>query len=676
MSHRGSLALLPRTRKGLVFFWTALFMLSMALQYAAAASPKAALATDECQSFAIFTTDVDGTNNENHYASKPEVYLNGGPGPSGQLAEGTIIYYRVEEPDGTPLSEIRQTTVDADGQFFVQLYPFDTTTNPGNEYSVTASQLPTLEQGSCTKNDNFKVDGPGSLKIIKHIDGAQNVSGSFDIHVDCGLAGSFDRTIVFPDPGFVTISGIDALAHCTVTETSKSAAPAGYAWDAETIDGSPATIKSDGTVDVTITNHLHVVPNPALSVTKGVSLSADGPFNASLTTGIGTTVYYRITITNTGNVALSGVTLSDDKFNLVDKGCAIPTTLAVGAHYDCNYSTSAVAGTTTNTATGDSAETPPDSDTATVIGTTSPGFTVTKGVGLSAAGPFIASRTVQTGTTVFYRITITNTGNVPLTGVTLSDDHFNLGTKGCAIPATLAVGAHYDCNYSDTAVTGTTTNIATGDTAETAPDTDTATVVATVTPPPPSLRIDKSNNAPIASTGLPTAAEGSTVTYTLHYTSQNGSVHNGVITDVLPTGLTYVPRSATGNGEFTFAGYDAGTRTLTWNAATVTTSGSVTYQARVNAGAAGIPQPLENRATVDSDETGPDTDVSDVFVAVPPLAETSVPTAPRTDVLTSGGTSAPGMNLGLVLLALAGLAFALVFVTPVPATMRNRIRRR
>ena len=45
MSSRGtSLGLTARTRKSLVFFWTALFVLSMALQYASAIAPKAALA--------------------------------------------------------------------------------------------------------------------------------------------------------------------------------------------------------------------------------------------------------------------------------------------------------------------------------------------------------------------------------------------------------------------------------------------------------------------------------------------------------------------------------------------------------------------------------------------------------------------------------------------------------
>ena len=107
-----------------------------------------------------------------------------------------------------------------------------------------------------------------------------------------------------------------------------------------------------------------------------------------------------------------------------------------------------------------------------------PGFTVDKGVSLSADGPFVANLTTTTGTTVHYRITITNTGNVALTGVTLSDDTFDLAAKGCTVPTTLAVGAHYDCNYTSTAVTGTTTNIATGDTDQTGPDTGTATVVA------------------------------------------------------------------------------------------------------------------------------------------------------------------------------------------------------
>src|SRR6478752_7280541 len=494
MSLRGSMSLMPRTRRGFVLFLTAVLMLTLAFQYAAAATPGSALAT-ECQSFAICTTDANGdTNNQNQYESKPEVYLNGGPGPSGTLTAGTTIYYRVEEPDGTPLSDIRTTTAGANGEFRVQLYPFDTTSNSGGEYSVTASTDPHLTKGDCTKNDNFKVAGPGSLKITKTVEGGPaNVSGDFDVHVDCGDAGSFNRTISFPDPGFVTITGIDAKAHCTVTETDTPNAPAGYSWGDATFTGNPATISSGHTVTVGVVNHLNVVPAPALTVDKGVSLSADGPFAASLTTTTGTTVHYRITVTNTGNVTLHGVTLTDNTFDLVAKGCTIPTTLAVGASFDCDYSAVATTGTTTNIATGDSTETDSDTGTATVTANPAPApaLNVRKAVGVSADGPFINVLNVAPGTTVHYRITVTNTGNVALTGVTLTDNTFDLVAKGCTIPTTLAVGASFDCDYSAVATTGTTTNIATGDSTETDSDTGTATVTANPAPAPV-LNVEKS----------------------------------------------------------------------------------------------------------------------------------------------------------------------------------------
>ena len=107
-------------------------------------------------------------------------------------------------------------------------------------------------------------------------------------------------------------------------------------------------------------------PEPGFSVKKGVSSSADGPFAASLTTTTGTTVYYRITLTNTGSVALTGVTLSDSTFDLAAKGCTVPTTLAVDAHYDCDYSMVVAECQTVNTATGDTDQTESAHDSATV----------------------------------------------------------------------------------------------------------------------------------------------------------------------------------------------------------------------------------------------------------------------------------------------------------------------
>ena len=149
--------------------------------------------------------------------------------------------------------------------------------------------------------------------------------------------------------------------------------------------------------------------------------------------------------------------------------------------------------------------------------------------------------------------------------MTLSDSIYAAQVAGCSVPPTLAVGAHFDCNYSAVVTTGTTTNVATGDTTQTPPDDDTATVIATPARRPATLTVDKTNNAPIVNvggTGLPTAEEGDTVTFTLSYVSQNGSVDNATIKDVIPAGLTYVTGSATSDSTFTFAGYDSATRHL------------------------------------------------------------------------------------------------------------------
>jgi uncharacterized repeat protein (TIGR01451 family) len=184
--------------------------------------------------------------------------------------------------------------------------------------------------------------------------------------------------------------------------------------------------------------------SPSLSITKGVSLNQAGPFAASLTTVEGTTIWYQIVVTNTGTADLTGFTLTDS-LGLPATCPAVPATLFVGQTYTCVYSRQAAAGTTTNTATADSSKTPPASDSATVNAAAArPGLSITKGVSLNQAGPFAASLDTAPGTTVWFQIAVTNTGNVPLTGVTITD---SVGLPGTcpAVPATLAVGATYTC---------------------------------------------------------------------------------------------------------------------------------------------------------------------------------------------------------------------------------------
>jgi hypothetical protein len=105
---------------------------------------------------------------------------------------------------------------------------------------------------------------------------------------------------------------------------------------------------------------------PVLTITKGASLSVDGPFLERLDVIRGQLVRYRITVANAGNVTLTGITLADNRSSL--PGCAVPSTLAVGASFSCRYAAIAIDGALVNTATASSIETGPVSDSATVVG--------------------------------------------------------------------------------------------------------------------------------------------------------------------------------------------------------------------------------------------------------------------------------------------------------------------
>ena len=322
-------------------------------------------------------------------------------------------------------------------------------------------------------------------------------------------------------------------------------------------------------------------------------------------------------------------------------------------------------------------------------------------------GAFGPTSTAMPGDKLTYQITISNSGNGAATNVPVSDDiaailahatYNNDCSDGCTklgsvlnwtIPSIAAGGSEvvtFSVTLAATFPLGTThlpnIVVVTGPGSNCAAESGDADCDTDTTVGSSALEIVKDFTGNTGGTDpildVPVAKIGDTLHYTLTYTGA-GPLTNAVITDVLPIGLAYVVGSAAGNASFSFIGYDSASRTLTWTAATLPSpaGGSVTYDVTVLAAAPAQPQPLENTATIDSDQTAPDSDTAVVAVLAPPLAATGTPaiTLPPTDTITSDEVSSnPGQALMLILLGLAGLAVTIGFTTPVPERVRRRDR--
>ncbi len=173
-------------------------------------------------------------------------------------------------------------------------------------------------------------------------------------------------------------------------------------------DGTQASAQDSASV---------TVYRPALSLTK---------VGSTTTAHINDTIYYTLTVRNTGDVALSNVTVTDEKLGISES----IATLAPGASqsfYGSYLVTEADLGGVSNTATADSDETGAVSDTWNVTVVAQPGLAITK----------TADRTTAVlGDTINYTIVVQNTGDVALEGVHVwdgllgIDDTISLGVGG------------------------------------------------------------------------------------------------------------------------------------------------------------------------------------------------------------------------------------------------------
>jgi hypothetical protein len=176
-------------------------------------------------------------------------------------------------------------------------------------------------------------------------------------------------------------------------------------------------------------------------------------------------VMYRFTVTNTGSVTLSNLTLTDSLYDIseIAPECVLPETLAPGQSYTCSSNslpTQMGLVSNTATATGDYAGvTVADSNDASYCGPFEPVPAIdiekyTNGEDADTpTGPIVAI-----GSPITWTYVVTNTGNVTLNDVTVVDN------KGVAVscPSTsLLAGEVMTCTGYGTAVAGQYANLGT-----------------------------------------------------------------------------------------------------------------------------------------------------------------------------------------------------------------------
>ncbi|MEO8848041.1 MAG: hypothetical protein ABI440_05370, partial [Casimicrobiaceae bacterium] len=195
--------------------------------------------------------------------------------------------------------------------------------------------------------------------------------------------------------------------------------------------GSATSTQVPGPVTNSVNTPVSPTPAPALSITKAVTGNSDPDRSGSVTTG--DTLTYTVTATNSGNIPLTNVPVSDSLItpsNINCRNLAVGATCVLVGTYTVTPADSR-AGVITNTARTMSNETGRSIFTTTLNTPVNnmPALSVAKTL-LSNSDPD-RSGSVTEGDVLTYRVTATNSGNVPLTAVQVSDSKITPNSTTC-----------------------------------------------------------------------------------------------------------------------------------------------------------------------------------------------------------------------------------------------------
>jgi len=286
-------------------------------------------------------------------------------------------------------------------------------------------------------------------------------------------------------------------------------------WDAGGAGNATIGVSVTNAYGCECSNSVEVAVLPCVAVTLDKSAT---PASVSVA---GTVITYTYTVTNSGNVTLTGVSVTDDKLGVItlDKTTLAPGESASGtASYNVTQADIDAGNDIVNAATANSSQGVSDDDSAVVTVEQQKAIEIDK-----TATP--ASVSVA-GTVITYTYTVTNSGNVTLTGVSVTDDKLGVITldKTTLAPGESASGtASYNVTQADIDAGNDIVNTATASSSQGASDQDSATVT-----------IEQQKAVQIEKTATPTTVSvaGTIITYTYAVTNSGNVTLTGVsVTD-------------------------------------------------------------------------------------------------------------------------------------------------
>jgi len=167
---------------------------------------------------------------------------------------------------------------------------------------------------------------------------------------------------------------------------------------------------------------------PGILITKTASLDGSCPGSDPLTVHIGDNVTYCFNVSNTGDVSLTNVSVTDNRYGVVTLGTK---TLSPGESTTGTIRhtvTESDVPSVTNTATAHGCD--PlgriitDIDSCTINVKAAPEVQIVKTASLTGVCPGSDPLTVHIGDNVPYCYNITNTGDITLINITVNDDHY------------------------------------------------------------------------------------------------------------------------------------------------------------------------------------------------------------------------------------------------------------